>query len=76
MSGVVPPYYMAPHVDRENVVVDGQPNNNNNNTTTTTTKKHIAFHLVSNVLDDEVPEDSVKDSSIVASLTANHLANV
>jgi len=54
VNGVVPPYYMAPHVDRENVV-DGQP-------TTNPTKKHIAFHLVSNVLDDEVPEESVKDS--------------
>lgn len=68
VNGVVPPYYMAPHVDRENVVVDGQP-------TTNPTKKHIAFHLVSNVLDDEVPEESVKDS-MANTLTTNQLTNV
>lgn len=53
MNGVVSPYWMAPHAERENVVVAGSTSN--------PLKKHIAFHLVSNVLDDEVPEESGKE---------------
>jgi hypothetical protein len=62
VNGVIPPYWMAPHLDRENVVVEGTPTHTN---PATIAKKHIAFHLVSNVLDDEVPDDShVKDTML------------
>lgn len=67
VNGVVSPYWMAPHVDRENVVVAGSTSN--------PLKKHIAFHLVSNVLDDEVPEESGKDQMTNA-LHNNHHSNV
>lgn len=59
---------MAPHVDRENVVVEGQSNNS-------TSKEHIALHLVSNVLDDEAPEESTVKDSMASSTQTSQLPN-
>ena len=49
INGLIPPFWMgAPMIDNENLLAAGSSN---------TSKQHIAFHLVSNVLDDEIPED-------------------
>ena len=54
MNGFMPPFWLHPPVDHENLMVAAGSSANSS-------KKHIAFHLVSNVLDDEVPEDISKE---------------
>jgi len=49
VNGFLPQFWLHPPVDPENLLATGNPTNS---------KKHIAFHLVSNVLDDEVPEET------------------
>lgn len=50
---MVPQFWYNPSHDHENLVV--APGSTNN--PAVNKKQHIAFHLVSNVLDDEIPDE-------------------
>ncbi|XP_057294187.1 uncharacterized protein LOC130622705 [Hydractinia symbiolongicarpus] len=66
VNGYVSPFWVHQPVDPENLIVAGS------SASTNTLKKHIAFHLVSNVLDDEVPEDVMKEHIPVLSPRMNY----
>jgi len=69
LNGMIPQFWMgAPVLDNENILAAASGTNSN------ASKQHIAFHLVSNLLDDEIPEDNRGEQQQIAYLNkANQL---